>query len=53
MAGRDLTSIINSLIALTNWSDIAMAERHYAMHTLDEVETDIGHEVATIIMGGT
>jgi signal transduction histidine kinase/CheY-like chemotaxis protein len=53
MAGRDLTSIINNLIALNKWSDIAMAERHYAMHTLDELETEIGNEIAKVTMGDT
>lgn len=51
MAGRDLTSIINNLISLNKWSDIAMAERHYAMHTLDELETEIGNEIAKVTMG--
>lgn len=53
MAGRDLTSIINNLIALNKWSDIAMAERHYAMHTLDELETEIANEIAKVTMGDT
>ncbi|KAJ5880819.1 uncharacterized protein N7473_011872 [Penicillium subrubescens] len=53
MAGRDLTSIINNLIALNKWSDIAMAERHYATHTLDELETEIGNEIAKVTMGDT
>lgn len=53
MAGRDLTSIINNLIALNKWSDIAMVERHYAMHTLDELETEIGNEIAKVTMGDT
>ncbi|KAJ5771983.1 hypothetical protein N7520_002512 [Penicillium odoratum] len=51
MAGRDLASIINNLIALNKWSDIAIAERHYAMHTLDELETEIGNEIAKVIIG--
>lgn len=53
MAGRDLTSIINNLIALNKWSDIAIAERDYAMHTLDELETEIGNEIAKVTMGDT
>ncbi|KAF3385263.1 Histidine protein kinase DivJ [Penicillium rolfsii] len=53
MAGRDLTSIVNNLIALNKWTDIAMAERHYAKHTLDALETKIVNEVAKVTMGDT
>lgn len=53
MAGRDLTSIINNLIALNKWSDIAMANRHYSMHTLDELETEIANEINMFTMGDT
>ncbi|KAJ5372720.1 histidine kinase HHK3 [Penicillium concentricum] len=52
-AGRDLTSIINNLITLNKWSDIAATDRHYAMHTLDELETEIGKEIVKLTSGDT
>lgn len=40
-AGQDLITIVNSMITLNRWADIAMAERHYANHTTFELETEI------------
>src|SRR5690242_16370575 len=37
-AGRDLISIINSMITLNRWSDVAMRERQYATYTTHELE---------------
>ncbi|RGP61393.1 hypothetical protein FLONG3_10549 [Fusarium longipes] len=38
-AGRELMSTVNSMITLNRWADIAAAERQYAMHTIQELET--------------
>ncbi|KAI2790149.1 hypothetical protein POX_d05654 [Penicillium oxalicum] len=51
MAGRDLTAIIDNLIMLNKWSDIAMAERIYKMHTFDELETEVANEIARFTSG--
>ncbi|KAJ2967012.1 hypothetical protein NQ176_g9873 [Zarea fungicola] len=40
-AGQDLITIVNSMITLNRWADIAIAERHYANHTTFELETEI------------
>lgn len=53
MAGHDLTSIIDNLITLNKWMDIAMAERDYGMHNLNDLEEQLGKEVARFMHGDT
>ncbi|KAJ5489318.1 hypothetical protein N7539_004208 [Penicillium diatomitis] len=51
MAGRDLISIIDNLIMLNKWSDIAMTERQYQVHTLDDLETQVAEHITQSISG--
>lgn len=44
-AGRDLMSIVNNMITLNRWADIAMTNRHYAVHTVHELETELANEI--------
>jgi signal transduction histidine kinase/ActR/RegA family two-component response regulator len=53
MAGRDLTSIVNNMITLNRWSDIAIQDRHHAMHTFSELETEIENEILKLTSGDT
>jgi signal transduction histidine kinase/CheY-like chemotaxis protein len=50
-AGRDLTSVINNLISLNKWSDIAMAERQYSLYTFDDLETELENEFNKLTAG--
>ncbi|KAJ6438836.1 histidine kinase HHK3p [Purpureocillium lavendulum] len=50
-AGRDLISIVNSMITLNRWADIAMADRHYANHTAHDLETELLSEVNKATVG--
>jgi signal transduction histidine kinase/CheY-like chemotaxis protein len=50
-AGRDLISIINSMITLNRWADIATTERHYATHTLYDLENELWDEARKSISG--
>ncbi|KAF4958414.1 hypothetical protein FSARC_11031 [Fusarium sarcochroum] len=38
-AGRELMSTVNSMITLNRWADIAAADRQYATHDLDSLES--------------
>ncbi|SCO84190.1 related to histidine kinase [Fusarium oxysporum] len=38
-AGRELMSTVNSMITLNRWADIAAAERQYATHGIESLET--------------
>lgn len=51
MAGRDLTSIVNNMITLNRWADIAITDRQYAMHTVGELETAIEKEILKLTSG--
>jgi len=51
MAGHDLTSIINNLITLNKWVDIAMAERNYSKHTINELEEELQRGITDFIQG--
>ncbi|KAJ5678345.1 histidine kinase HHK3 [Penicillium maclennaniae] len=51
MAGRDLTAIVNNMITLNRWSDIAVQDRQLAMHTFEELETEIGNEILKLMSG--
>ncbi|KAF7549605.1 hypothetical protein G7Z17_g6267 [Cylindrodendrum hubeiense] len=52
-AGRDLISIVNSMITLNRWADIAMADRCYATHTVHELEAELVNEILNAISGDT
>lgn len=52
-AGRDLISIINSMITLNRWADVAITERQYASHPLQELETELANEISKVISGDT
>ncbi|KAF4340787.1 histidine kinase [Fusarium beomiforme] len=40
-AGRELMSTVNSMITLNRWADIAAAERQYATHGIESLETSL------------
>ncbi|KAL7944955.1 histidine kinase HHK3 [Trichoderma barbatum] len=44
-AGRDLMSIVNNMITLNRWADIAMTNRHYAVYTVHELEMELANEI--------
>ena len=50
-AGRDLISIINSMITLNRWADVAITERQYATYTTYELETELANETQKAIIG--
>jgi signal transduction histidine kinase/CheY-like chemotaxis protein len=52
-AGRDLISIINSMITLNRWADVAITDRHYARHTALDLETELVSEVQKAVSGDT
>ena len=52
-AGCDLISIINSMITLNRWADVAITDRQYAIYTTYELETEIVNEVQKVISGDT
>jgi signal transduction histidine kinase/CheY-like chemotaxis protein len=52
-AGLDLISIINSMITLNRWADVAITDRHYVKHTALELETELASEVQKIVSGDT
>ncbi|RSM03821.1 hypothetical protein CEP52_007205 [Fusarium oligoseptatum] len=52
-AGRDLMSTVNSMITLNRWTDIAMTDRQYAVHHIEDFETELAKGVSDIISGDT
>ena len=52
-AGQDLISIVNSMITLNRWADIAMTDRCYAMHTVYELEAELAGEISKLVSGNT
>lgn len=52
-AGRDLISIINNMIKLNRWSDVATTDRQYATYTALEVENELVCEMQKMITGDT
>jgi signal transduction histidine kinase/ActR/RegA family two-component response regulator len=52
-AGRDLISIVNSMITLNRWADIAMKDRCYAIHTTYDLETELANEILKTFSGDT
>ncbi|KPM42447.1 hypothetical protein AK830_g4106 [Neonectria ditissima] len=52
-SGRDLISLVNSMITLDRWAVIAMADRCYAIHTIDELEAELANEIVKALSGDT
>ncbi|KAK2616407.1 hypothetical protein QQS21_000648 [Conoideocrella luteorostrata] len=52
-AGRDLISIINSMITLDRWVDIAVTDRDCGTHSPDELETELAREIRKTTLGDT
>lgn len=52
-SGRDLISIVNNMITLNRWADIAMKDRKYALHTVYELETELSNEMRKAISDDT
>ncbi|KAH6683526.1 histidine kinase HHK3 [Plectosphaerella plurivora] len=50
-SGRDLISIVNSMITLNRWAEIATAERTSATHSLQQLEADLAEETNKIFSG--
>ncbi|KAH7025690.1 histidine kinase HHK3 [Microdochium trichocladiopsis] len=48
-AGRDLINIVNSMILLSRWADIAAKERNYALHTIHDVEQELNNEISKVL----
>ncbi|KAI9150519.1 histidine kinase HHK3 [Paramyrothecium foliicola] len=44
MSGQDLISIVNSMITLNSWADIAMKDRNYTTQPIHELEADLANE---------
>lgn len=51
MAGHDLASFTNNLITLNKWIDIAMAERKFSTHTINELEEELQRGIIDFIQG--
>ncbi|KAH7143443.1 histidine kinase HHK3 [Dactylonectria macrodidyma] len=52
-SGRDLISIVNSMITLDRWADVATSERCYAAHTIQELEAELANEIHKTFSGDT
>ncbi|KAI1870308.1 uncharacterized protein JN550_005236 [Neoarthrinium moseri] len=52
-AAQDLISIVNSIITLNRWADIAMAERSDALHSIYELQEGISNELSKAMYGNT
>ncbi|OAL53515.1 hypothetical protein IQ07DRAFT_618956 [Pyrenochaeta sp. DS3sAY3a] len=50
-AGRDLVSIINSMITLNRWADVAITDRQYAACTTYELEAELVASVQKLTSG--
>lgn len=50
-AGRDLVSIINSMITLNRWADVATTERNYATYTTYDLEKEMANEILKFTSG--
>lgn len=51
MEGRDLISIVDNMITLNRWADIAMTERHFAMHAVDKLEAELSTAIVNLTLG--
>ncbi|KAH8880955.1 hypothetical protein GQ53DRAFT_703049 [Thozetella sp. PMI_491] len=52
-AGRDLISIVNNMITLNRWADIAITRRQYGVHTVFELEAALAKDVLKTTAGET
>ncbi|KAG4291356.1 hypothetical protein FPRO06_03242 [Fusarium proliferatum] len=52
-AGRELMSTVNSMITLNRWADIAAAERQYATHSIESLETSLVKALANFTFRDT
>ena len=50
-AGRDLVSIVNSMITLNRWADVALRERQHSTYTIFELENGLAHDVLKGVSG--
>lgn len=50
-AGRDLVSIVNSMITLNRWADIALKDRQHSTHTIFELENALANEILKELSG--
>ncbi|KAI9164118.1 histidine kinase HHK3 [Paramyrothecium foliicola] len=50
-AGQDLISIVNSIITLNHWADIAGRERGDTLYSLDKLETELANGVLQTTSG--
>ncbi|KAJ5988435.1 hypothetical protein N7481_003645 [Penicillium waksmanii] len=53
MGGRDLVAIINNMITTNRWADIATMDRHYAMHSVEKLETELCTGLVNLTVGDT
>lgn len=53
MGGRDLVAIVNNMITIDRWADIATMDRHYAMHPVEKLETELCTGVMNLTLGDT
>jgi signal transduction histidine kinase len=51
-AGRELISIVNSMITLNRWAEIAKKERHDTVLSVHELEMDLASEISKTVSGG-
>jgi signal transduction histidine kinase len=51
MGGRDLVSIINNMITLNRWVDIALTDRHYAMYSINKLESELCTAISNLTIG--
>ncbi|KAJ5158577.1 uncharacterized protein N7500_008228 [Penicillium coprophilum] len=51
MGGRDLVTIINNMITTNRWADIATMDRHYAMHPVEKLETELCTGLINLTVG--
>lgn len=53
MGGRDLIAIINNMITINRWADIATLDRHYAMHPVEKFEKELSTGLTNLTVGDT
>jgi signal transduction histidine kinase/CheY-like chemotaxis protein len=53
MGGRDLVAIINNMITINRWADIATMDRHHAMHPVEKLETELYTGLVNLTVGDT
>ena len=51
-AGQELMAIVNNMITLNRWADIAQAKRQYALHDIRELEDELVTGLQTLIANG-